>query len=109
MPTDQYQFLNDMRYDFEWDAKKAQSNIRKHKVSLDQATSIFRDPNLLSIPDESHSDSEERWVTMGLGDKGFLLVISHTFVSQRTDSARIRIISARKATKEEIKQYEEGI
>ena len=97
-----------MRYDFEWDFRKAKSNFTKHKISFERATTIFRDPNLLSIPDEEHSESEERWLTMGLDDKGILLVISHTFKNASV-TVVIRIISARTATKTETKQYEEGI
>ncbi len=98
-----------MRYDFEWDPKKAGSNLRKHKVGFERAASIFRDPRLLSIPDEEHSESEERWITMGLDDRGVLLVLSHKFMILGAESTRVRIISARKATKTETKQYEKGI
>lgn len=49
-----------MRYDFEWDIKKAKSNFRKHKISFERAAAIFRDSKLLSIPDEGHSEIEER-------------------------------------------------
>lgn len=98
-----------MRYDFEWDSRKAESNIRKHKISFERAATIFRDPNLLSIPDEEHSESEERWLTMGLDEGGILLVISHTFKDSNVNVYRIRIISARRATAAEEKQYEEGI
>lgn len=98
-----------MRYDFEWDVKKASGNMRKHKISFERATTIFRDPNLLSIPDEEHSKSEERWITMGLDETGSLLVLSHKFESVDQKVSRIRIISARKATKKETKQYEEGV
>lgn len=98
-----------MRYDFEWDPKKARGNIRKHKVSFERATSVFRDPNLLSIPDEEHSQSEERWITIGLDENGVLLVLSHKFMSLDDECSRIRIITARKATKAENKQYEKGI
>lgn len=98
-----------MRYDFEWDPKKARNNIRKHKVSFERATTIFRDPNLLSIPDEEHSKSEERWITMGLDESGVILVISHTFLKAAVKVSRVRLISARKASKQEAKHYEEGI
>ena len=98
-----------MRYDFEWDAKKAKSNVRKHKISFERAATIFRDPNALSIPDEEHSEFEERWLTMGLDESGNLLVISHTFKHSTIEVYQIRIISARKATAAEEKQYEEGI
>ncbi len=98
-----------MRYDFEWDIRKAKSNIRKHNISFERVTTIFRDPNLLSIPDEEHSESEERWLTMGLDENGILLVISHIFKNIDDAVCKIRIISARKATTMEEIQYEEGI
>ncbi len=98
-----------MRYDFEWDPDKAKTNLRKHKISFERAVTIFRDPNLLSIPDEDHSELEERWVTMAVEESGILLVISHTFKNDSRSIARIRIISARKATRKETEQYEEGI
>ena len=98
-----------MQYDFDWDPKKARGNLRKHKVSFERAASVFRDPNLLSIPDEEHSRSEERWITIGLDENAVLLVLSHKFMSLDDESSRIRIISARKATKAETKQYEKGI
>jgi uncharacterized DUF497 family protein len=98
-----------MRYDFDWDPRKAKANARKHQVSFERATTTFRDPNLLSIPDEEHSETEERWITIGLDENGILLVLVHTFERVLANSARIRVISARKATKEETKNYEEGI
>ncbi len=98
-----------MRYDFEWDPKKAKANARKHRVTFERGTTIFRDPHLLSIPDDEHSEHEERWVTMGSDDGGVLLVLVHTFEAIVADSARIRVISARKATKTEVKHYEDGI
>ena len=101
--------MKNMRYDFEWDTKKANANNRKHKVTFERSTTAFRDPNLFSIPDVEHSESEERWVTMGLDENGILLVISHRFESLEVDASRIRIISARKATKTEKEQYEKGI
>jgi hypothetical protein len=58
-----------MRYDFEWDPKTAGSNLRKHKVGFERAATIFRDSNLISIPDQEHSESKERWITMGLDDR----------------------------------------
>jgi len=98
-----------MRYDFEWDPKKARANTRNHRISFERASTVFRDPNLLSIPDKEHSEDEERWITMGIDEGGSLLVIVHTFATVTQRSARIRIISARKATRHEIEIYEEGI
>lgn len=98
-----------MRYDFEWNAGKAKSNFRKHRIAFERATTIFRDPNLISIPDDEHSETEERWITMGLDKNGILLTISHTFEKTNASVVIIRLISARKATKTETEQYEEGI
>ena len=98
-----------MRYDFEWDTGKAKSNFGKHRVTFERATTIFRDPNILSIPDDEHSETEERWLTMGLDENGALLIISHTFKNVSASVVSIRLISARKVTKSETKQYEEGI
>ena len=98
-----------MRYDFEWDIRKAKSNFDKHQISFERATTIFRDPNILSIPDDEHSETEERWLTMGLDENRILLVLSHTFKDLSATICNIRIISARKATKSEEEQYEKGI
>ena len=98
-----------MRYDFEWDSRKAKSNFRKHQISFEKAATVFRDPNLLSIPDEEHSRTEERWLTIGMDETGTLLVLAHTFKNLSVSVCQIRIISARKATKREEEQYERGI
>ena len=55
-----------MRYDFEWDPQKAKSNFRKHGVSFEDAATVFKDPNALSIVDHEHSINEERWMTLGI-------------------------------------------
>ena len=98
-----------MRYDFEWDSRKAKSNFRKHRISFERAAVIFRDPNLLSIPDEEHSAAEEKWLTTGLDETGTLLVLAHKFEDLSRTVCKIRIISARKATKTEEEQYEKGV
>lgn len=98
-----------MRYDFEWDIRKAKGNFHKHKISFERGATIFQDPNLISIPDDEHSEFEERWLTMGLDSNGILIVVSHTFADVSESLYKIRIISARKATKTEMNQYEKGI
>ena len=94
-----------MRYNFEWAPEKAKRNIRKHKVTFERATTIFRDPNAISNFDDEHSENEERWITIGFDGSGVLLVVSHTSKAMDEFSYDIRIISARKATKSEAKQY----
>ena len=94
-----------MRYRFDWDPTKEASNVRKHGVSFRRGASVFRDPNQLSLYDEEHSETEDRWVTMGIDSGGVLRVVIHTFEQVDQESIEIRIISARKATKSEAEQY----
>ena len=93
-------------YDFEWDVNKASANKHKHGVSFDRASRIFLDPLALTVYDETHSDYEERWNTLGLDAEGQLLVVAHTFQLIGPSRARVRIISARVATKQEQRCYE---
>ena len=94
-----------MEYTFDWDPKKADLNARKHGISFDRTATVFLDPRAISIPDEEHIDEEERWVTLGLDDSGRLLVVVHTFEELDGERCRIRLISARKATRSESRQY----
>jgi len=93
-------------YHFEWNPDKAQSNITKHKVSFEQASTVFLDPLALSIPDEEQPDNNERWVTLGHSTDDKTLLVVHTYRDNTNNSVTIRIISARKATKHEQRQYE---
>ena len=92
-----------MTYQFAWDPKKAKSNLKKHDVSFEEASTIFDDPQYITFLDEEHSADEERYITIGLSNKSRLLMAAHT---ERDD--RIRIISARKATKNEEIYYQEA-
>lgn len=94
------------QYQFEWDPAKARQNARKHRVAFERGATVFLDPNSLSPFDEQHSDDEERWTTLGLDHTGTLLVICHTYREETGISARVRLISARKATKNETEQYQ---
>jgi uncharacterized DUF497 family protein len=93
-------------YQFEWDPVKARQNLSEHRVSFERAATIFLDPLALSESDEEHSREEQRWGTLGLDRTGALLVVSHTYREETESSVRIRLISARRATKNEAKQYE---
>lgn len=97
-----------MRYQFEWSPAKAAANLKKHGVSFEQATEVFKDPMALTLYDEDNSNEEDRWITLGQGQQQHYLVVVHTFRDSQADTVRIRIISARPATKHEIKQYEQG-
>jgi uncharacterized protein len=95
------------QYQFEWDPSKARQNLRKHLVAFERAATVFFDPMALSKFDEEHSASEGRWITLGIDSIGNLLVVCHVYREETEVGARIRIISARKATKNETKQYRE--
>ena len=95
-----------MEYNFEWDINKARTNFRKHKISFTRATTVFRDPLAISIIDHTHDDTEEHWLTLGQADNGHLLVVVHTFHESSDSTVKIRIISARKASQSELRQYE---
>jgi uncharacterized DUF497 family protein len=89
-------------YNFEWDAEKAESNLKKHGVSFPEAVTAFGDPLSMNMPDPDHSEGEHRFIVMGMSNRHRLLVVSYTNRPRRT-----RIISARLATRYERKQYEE--
>lgn len=90
--------------EFEWDLEKNRANISKHGVSFEEAKSVFYDDNARLISDPDHSVKEERFVLLGLSLKLNLLTVVHCY---RKANNKIRIISARKATRHEIKTYEE--
>jgi len=92
-----------MSLEFEWDARKARSNLGKHGVSFEDATTVFSDELARTIHDPTHSDEEDRFVILGESHEQKLLVVVFT---DRED--KIRIISAREATSRERKNYEEG-
>lgn len=88
---------------FEWDSDKAAINAKKHRVSFEEAKTVFDDPMFITFIDEEHSIDEERYITIGLSSRGRLLMVAHT---DRQD--QIRIISVRKATKKEERFYAEA-
>jgi uncharacterized DUF497 family protein len=87
---------------FEWDPEKARSNLRKHKVSFEEAATALMDPMAATGCDPDHSVGEERFVTFGVSERGRLLVVAHT-----EGNDILRIISARVASKGERRIYEE--
>jgi uncharacterized DUF497 family protein len=86
----------------EWDPRKAEANRRKHGVTFEDATTVFSDERARLIDDPDHSEEEERLVLLGLSSSLRLLVVAHCY---RADGNVIRIISARKATREEERSY----
>ncbi len=88
---------------FEWDPKKATSNVKKHGVTFQEAATIFGDPLAITFDDPDHSLRENQYITFGLSLQKRLIVVSHTERGDRT-----RIINARLMNREERKIYEEG-
>lgn len=95
------------QYDFEWDFWKAKSNREKHGVSFEEAARIFLDRHAVSLFDDEHSESGDRWITLGRPPSGPLLVVVHTFDDLGQNHFHVRLISARRATARERWQYEE--
>jgi len=96
-----------LRYNFDWDPIKAKENVVKHGIGFERATELFLDPLAVSVFDQDHSEAEERWVTIGRDSHGRVLVIAHTFSEVSAEESKIRMISVRKATKREARQYQE--
>ena len=88
---------------FEWDPEKARANLAKHRVGFEEAASVFGDPLALSFDDPDRSVGERRKITFGHSRQQRLLVVAHT-----ERGGRVRVISARAATRRERRQYEEG-
>jgi hypothetical protein len=89
---------------YEWDPVKAAANIKKHRVTFEEAASVFLDPTALTFWDPDHSEEEDREITIGRSTRQRVLFVAHV-----AGEGRLRIISARRATRQEQKQYEEGI
>lgn len=91
--------------EFSWDARKARQNLQKHKVSFEEATTVFYDENAIEFFDPDHSIDEDRFLMLGLSGHLRIMVVSYCL---RKRDSEIRIISARKATKKEGQVYIEG-
>ncbi len=89
-----------------WDDAKAQRNLSKHGVTFAQAATVLLDPLALTVFDAAHSEMEDRWFTLGHTEAGRLLAVAHTYQRVDTNTAKIRLISAREATCRERQQYE---
>ena len=91
-----------MEYNFEWDPRKAEANLKKHGVSFEEAVTAFGDPLSMNMSDPDHSEGERRFIVLGISARLRPVVVSYTERPPRT-----RIISARLATRQERHQYEE--
>lgn len=90
---------------FEWDSEKENSNIKKHGITFEQASYVFADPFALNLYDDGHSLEDDRWVLLGKSLNEIVLVVVHTFKDDN-GIEYVRIISARKATKNEQRSYQ---
>ncbi len=87
---------------FEWDKNKAESNQKKHGISFSEATTVFGDPLELTINDPEHSLNEYRFLSIGKSERGEILIVAYSEEKENN----IRVISARRVTKKEKKNYE---
>jgi uncharacterized DUF497 family protein len=90
--------------DFDWDPNKAAGNIRKHGISFEEASSAFYDERSRLIYDPDHSQDDDRYILLGVSEESRLLMVCHLY---KENDRLIRIISARPATKDERRQYQE--
>jgi uncharacterized DUF497 family protein len=91
---------------FDWDTGKSATNKKKHGISFEEAKTVFLDSNARLISDPDHSEVEDRFILLGLSESLRMLVVCHCY---REDGSLIRIISARKASRNESKTYEEHL
>ena len=94
----------DVMIDFEWDIAKAETNLRKHRVAFNEASTVLGDRLSITIQDPDHSVDEDRCITIGASIAGRLLMVAHTDRGDRT-----RIVSARELTRKEREAYENEI
>lgn len=96
-------------FQFEWDEAKADANARKHGVTFEVASTVFHDPRLLTVADLEHSDTDERWFSVGCASNGVVLSLVYLWSGNDPAATNIRLISARKSTQAETLQYLEAL
>ena len=96
-------------YEFDWDPVKERGNLSKHGLAFEGVADVFLDPLALTIPDDEHSETESRWITLGKDLGGRYVLVVHTFECDTEERGHVRLISARRPTKAEIRDYEEQI
>ena len=96
-------------FQFEWDEVKADANAHKHGVTFELASTVFHDPRLLTVADLEHSDTEERWFSVGCASNGVVLSVVYLWSDADPAATKIRLISARKATHAESRHYQESL
>lgn len=101
--------MSGRQFQFEWDEVKAEANVRKHGITFELARTIFHDRRLLTVADLEHSETEERWFSLGCASNGIVLSVVYLWSDADAAATKIRLISARKATQAEIRYYQEGL
>ena len=101
--------MNERQFQFEWDEIKAVANLRKHGVAFELASTVFNDPRLLTVVDLEHSEIEDRWFSIGWASNGAMLCVVYLWSESDPATTKIRLISAREATRTEIRHYEESL
>ena len=101
--------MNGRPFQFEWDEAKADGNARKHGITFELASTVFFDSNLLTLADVEHSETEERWFSVGMASNGVVLAVVHLWSDADPAAIKVRLISARTATQAECGQYQEGL
>ena len=101
--------MNARPFQFDWDEVKADANARKHGVTFELASTVFHDPRLLTVADLEHSDTEERWFSVGCASNGAVLSVVYLWSDTDPAATNIRLVSARKSTQAESRQYQEGL
>ncbi len=97
--------LDKRQFQFEWDDMKAAANARKHGITFEVASTVFRDPQLLTVADLEHSETEARSFSIGWANNGTILSVSHLWSESNPVTTKVRLVSARKATQTEIRRY----
>ena len=100
--------MDEHQFQFEWDEAKAAANLRQHGVPFEVASSIFGDPRILTLADTTHSESEERWFSIGLASTGAMMSVAYLWTDAGGGLIKIRLITARRATAMEIRYYTES-
>ena len=100
--------LHEQHFHFDWSEAKAAINFNKHGVSFELASSVLNDPRILTVADTEHSESEERWFSVGLAGNGTMLSIAYLWAEAELGLVKIRLITARRATAQEIRSYGES-
>ncbi|MGO4879439.1 MAG: BrnT family toxin [Bryobacteraceae bacterium] len=98
--------VSERPFQFDWDEVKADANLRKHGIAFELASTIFFDPNLLTVADLEHSATEDRWFSVGIAGNGVLLSVVYLWSDSDPAAIKVRLISARRATQSEYGRYQ---